>query len=161
MKVAERLRIAAELRDKQRERKHQETAESCQQLWEAAEPAPEDHPYLQRKQVKPHGIKLSKDGRLMLPLFTADGELSTLQYIADSGKKLFHSGGKAGGCFWWLGDLDTGKRVYIAEGYATAASIHEVTREPVVIAYNAKKPDPSDLLDQEQVPDKRSHHCCR
>ena len=138
MKVAERLRIAAEIRDRQREQKHQETAESCQQLWEAAEPAPEDHPYLQRKQVGAHELKLSKDGRLMLPLFTAEGELSTLQYIAESGKKLFHSGGKAGGCFWWLGDLNIGKRVYIAEGYATAASIHEVTGEPVVIAYNAK-----------------------
>lgn len=138
MKVAERLRIAAELRDTLREQKHQQTAESCQQLWEAAEAAPEDHRYLQKKQVGSHGIKISKDGRLMLPLFTPEGELSTLQYIAESGKKLFHSGGKAGGCFWWLGDLNSGKRVYIAEGYATAASIYEVTGEPVVIAYNAK-----------------------
>ena len=138
MKVAERLRIAAEIRDRQREQKHQETAESCQQLWEAAEAAPKEHPYLQKKQVGAHGIKISKNGKLMLPLFTQGGELSTLQYIAESGKKLFHSGGKAGGCFWWLGDLNTGNRVYIAEGYATAASIHEVTGEPVVIAYNAK-----------------------
>ncbi len=152
MKVAERLRIAAEIRDKQREQKHQETAESCQHLWEAGEPAPDDHPYLIRKQVKSHGIKLSKDGRLMLPLFTADGELSTLQYIAESGKKLFHSGGKAGGCFWWLGNLENGKRVYIAEGYATAASIHEVTGEPVVIAYNAKNLIPVTSLIRTKLP---------
>ena len=152
MKVAERLRIAAELRDTQREQKHQETAESCQQLWEAAEAAPEDHRYLQKKQVGSHGIKISKDGRLMLPLFTPEGELSTLQYIAESGKKLFHSGGKAGGCFWWLGDFNTGKRVYIAEGYATAASIHEVTGEPVVIAYNAKNLIPVTSSIREMLP---------
>lgn len=138
MIVADRLRKAAEIRDRQRVQKNQAAAETCQRIWEEAEADPENHPYLKRKQVGAHGVKISKEGRLILPLFTSEGELSSLQYIAESGKKKFHPGGKAGGCFWWIGDITASSRVYIAEGYATAASIHETSGVPVIIAYNAK-----------------------
>lgn len=152
MKVAERLRIAAEIRDREREQKHHAAAENCRQIWADAKPAPAEHPYLQRKQVSPHGVKIAQDGRLMLPLFTPEGEIASLQYIAESGKKQFHPGGKAGGSFWWIGRIEEAKRVYIAEGYATAASIQETTGKPVVIAYNAKNLIPVTSAIREMLP---------
>jgi phage/plasmid primase-like uncharacterized protein len=152
LKVTERLRAAAEIRDKERETMHHAAAKSCGQIWEDAEPAPDDHPYLQEKQVSPHGLKMTPDGRLLLPLWTPDGEISSLQYITDEGRKKFHPGGKTAGSFWWIGNVEDAKRVYIAEGYATAASIHEVTGSPVIIAYNAKNLIPVASSIREQMP---------
>ncbi|NBK26068.1 MAG: hypothetical protein EOM68_29140, partial [Spirochaetia bacterium] len=99
--------------------------------------APAGHPYLVRKDVRPNGIRMAKDGRLVLPLYDADGMMSTVQYINDEGKKLYLPGGATGGCGWMLGDLSNASKVYLAEGFATAASIFEETGRPVGIAYSA------------------------
>ncbi len=54
-----------EAQRKKREAKEAEArrlaAEKANRLWEAAAPAPDDHPYLQRKGVKAHGLKLDGD----------------------------------------------------------------------------------------------------
>src|SRR5439155_657009 len=56
-------------------------------LWATARPATEDHAYLLRKNVKPHGARLDGD-RLVLPLWDVSGNLHSLQFInADGGKK--------------------------------------------------------------------------
>jgi hypothetical protein len=73
----------------------------------------------------------------MVPLYSPDGELSSLQYISADGDKKYHSGGATGGCYWWLGAIEDAKLVYVAEGFATAATIHEVTGQPVFVAYSA------------------------
>jgi phage/plasmid primase-like uncharacterized protein len=98
--------------------------------------APE-HPYLTRKGIQPHGARITGDGRLVIPLYNQDGELSSLQYISDDGGKQYHPGGATGGCFNILGTMDEPGRVYIAEGFATAATIHETTGRPCVVAFSA------------------------
>ena len=63
------------------------------------------------------------------------GKLWTLQTIGPDGTKLFRQGGRKRGCFYLLGKLDG--TIIIAEGFATAASIHEATALPVAVAFDA------------------------
>jgi hypothetical protein len=72
-----------------------------------------------------------------VPLYGADGALSSLQYISHDGGKLYHSKGQTGGKFWQIGTADEPGTIYIAEGFATAATIHEVTNRPCVVAFSA------------------------
>ena len=132
-----RMEQAKKLRDAEREKTRADAAETVGNLWAQAQDAPADHPYLERKGVKPHGAKVTGDGRLMLPLFNADGELRSLQYIAHDGGKLYHTGGQTGACFWQIGSTDGAKTVYIAEGFATAATVHEAARKPCLVAFSA------------------------
>jgi phage/plasmid primase-like uncharacterized protein/KaiC/GvpD/RAD55 family RecA-like ATPase len=134
------VRRAAEakaLRDAELARQHEVAASTVETIWENAAPASADHPYLKRKGVQPHGARITGDGRLMLPLFGADGKLSSLQYIDAEGRKLYHPGAEAGGKFWIVGTLDTPGALYVAEGFATAATVHEVTGRPCAVAYSA------------------------
>lgn len=127
-----RLKEAAEL---EKNKKHESAAESAQIIWEKATEAEDQHAYLLTKQVKAHGLKVTGDGRLIVPAFNSDGEMSTLQFIDSHGDKKFFGNGKAEGAFYYIpGSSDA---VYICEGYATAATIHEVTGGTVYIAFNA------------------------
>ncbi len=103
-------------------------------IWKNSPLAPETHPYLQKKKIGPNGAKLH-EGRLVLPVRDVDGTLHSLQFISPSGEKRFLPRGRiSGGC---VGIGSPGKRLYIAEGFATAATIHQVTREAVIAAFSA------------------------
>lgn len=137
MANAKRLAEAKALRDAELQRQHEVAASTVEQIWTSAQAASPEHPYLQRKGIQTHGARITGDGRLMVPLYDEDGTLSTLQYIAHDGSKLYHPGGQTGGKFWMLGTMDEVGTLYVAEGFATAATIHETTNRPVVIAYSA------------------------
>jgi hypothetical protein len=92
---------------------------------------------LQRKGIKTHGARITGDGRLMVPLYNLDGELSSIQYIDHQGGKLYHPGGQTGSMYWLVGSMDDATTLYIAEGFATAATIAEVTGQPCAVAYSA------------------------
>lgn len=119
-----------------RDAKASSAADTVEMIWSQAGPASPDHPYLIRKGVGAHGLRITGDGRLMAPLYSADGSLSSLQYIDAEGGKLYHPGGATGGKYWSVGLLE-GDTIYVAEGFATAATIHEVTGRPCVVAYSA------------------------
>lgn len=125
------------LRETERKRRQETAADTVQSIWERAGRASPDHPYLKRKGVPPHGLRITGDGRLMVPIYHARGELVNLQYINDDGEKRFHKGAEIKGCFYVVGTIANAPTVYIAEGYATAASVHAVTEAPVVVAFNA------------------------
>jgi len=137
MQHARRQAEASAMREAERVRKAELASDIVTKIWVNAGAASPEHPYLSRKQIQPHGARVTGDGRLMVPLYSADGELTSLQYIDIDGDKKYHPGGKTGGSFWWLGALEDAKTIYIAEGYATAATIYEVTGQPCVIAYSA------------------------
>ena len=137
MAHARRMAEAKALRDAELERKHQVASETVETIWNSAQAASPDHPYLRRKGVQPHGARVTGDGRLVVPLYDADGTLSSLQYISHDGGKLYHPGGQTGGKFWMLGTMDEPGTLFVAEGFATAATVHEVTRRPVIVAYSA------------------------
>lgn len=127
MESARREREAAE-----RER-HAAAAEHATGIWDAAPPAVE-HAYLSRKGIEPHGIRV-KGARLVIPMRDVSGNLCSLQFIAGDGGKKFLPGGKVTGCYHSIGKPDG--VLCIAEGYATAASIHEATGYAVACAFNA------------------------
>jgi len=131
-------RRVAELRKKREEdteRKHENAAEVANKIWTNAGIADSNHPYLQRKGVKAHILRITGDGRLIAPMYDADGNISSLQYISSDGAKSFHPGGAVRGCYAVLGE--PAQDIYIAEGFATGATIYEAIHKPVIITYSA------------------------
>ncbi|MCD8494043.1 MAG: hypothetical protein LRY39_01225 [Alphaproteobacteria bacterium] len=57
-------------------------------IWKAAMPAPDDHPYLVKKGVGNHGLRISR-AALMIPLRDSVGALHSLQFIDGEGNKRF------------------------------------------------------------------------
>ena len=137
MSHARRLSEAKALRDAALERQHQVASDTVEKIWTTANSASAEHPYLAKKGISVHGARITGDGRLMVPLYDQDGSLASLQYIDHEGGKLYHPGGQTGGKFWMLGTIDEPGTLYVAEGFATAATIHETTDRPVVVAYSA------------------------
>lgn len=135
MAITRRISDAKKLREQEQKRKHQRAADTVEQIWSNAGTATQDHPYLQRKQIDPHGVRITGDGRLMVPMFNAIGDLISLQYINTDGDKKYHSGGEVKGARWHIRGSD--EVVYIAEGFATAASIYEATGSTVYMAFSA------------------------
>jgi phage/plasmid primase-like uncharacterized protein len=137
MAHARRMAEAKSLRDAEQMRKHEVAADTVELIWSGAQSALLDHPYLARKCIGVHGARSTGDGRLVVPLYSDDGALASLQYIDHEGNKLYHPGGQTGGKFWMIGTLDEPGTIYLAEGFATAATIYEVTHRPCVVAYSA------------------------
>lgn len=132
-----RMAEAKALRDAEVAKAREVAKDTVSAIWTDCTSADPAHPYLARKGVRPHGARVTGDGRLVVPLYTPEGALSSLQYIDADGGKLYHSGGQTGGCYWMVGTMDDPGVLYIAEGFATAATIHEVTGRPCVVAYSA------------------------
>src|SRR5258708_328490 len=142
-----RERIKRERREAQaiRERAEKEAAEKAHSIWEKAQPAPAEHAYLIAKKVQPHGLKLYRgplaingmrcDGALIVPIRNASAEFQTLEFIAPNGEKRFLSSGRKSGGYFAIGKPDGA--LCIAEGYATAATVHEATGYAVAVAFDA------------------------
>lgn len=137
MTQATRTAEARAIRDAEIAKAREIAADTVEQIWSSCVQATADHPYLSKKGVQAHGARVTGDGRLVVPLFDSDGDLSTLQYISADGGKMFHPGGQAGGRFWMLGAVDSAGPLYVVEGFATAATINEATGMPCVAAYSA------------------------
>ena len=132
-----RMEEAKAARDAELEKSREMAAVVVERIWSQAQAASADHPYLARKGIKAHGARVTADGRLVVPLYDADGTLASLQYIDHAGGKLYHPGGQTGGKFWMVGAMDAPGALYVAEGFATAATIHEHTDRPCVVSYSA------------------------
>ena len=92
-------------------------------------------PYHMRKGIQLHGATL--DGTdVVVKIINAEGKQTGSQFISPDGKKLFNSGFKKDGSFSVLGGKIDGK-CYIAEGFATAASVTEATGRPCIFALDA------------------------
>ena len=113
-------------REEEGRKKRAEARERGKQIWESAMPC-SGHPYLTRKGIKAHGARIVSTGRhkgdLVVPLRDAEGKVHTLQFIGQDGGKLFLPGGRKRGCYYSIGKPSS--VLYVAEGFATAASIHE------------------------------------
>lgn len=132
---ASRVEESRRQAEAERQAAKQEAAERARREWDAAQPASSDHPYLVTKQVSPHGIRQDDDGRLIVPVRDPDGHLAGLQYIDGDGGKRFSPGTAKRGAYHSIG-APQGTLV-VAEGYATAASVHEATGYAVAAAFDA------------------------
>jgi len=146
----ERDRLA---RDRAKLKEQQQIAEKACRDWARYVYANSNNPYLCRKKIQPYGAKTGvwrvwAGGKydfiqeaLILPLFDENLKLMSLQAIfADKHPILgrdkdFLKGGQKSGCFWWIGKKTA--IILIAEGFATAASLHEHTGHQVFIAFDA------------------------
>jgi putative DNA primase/helicase len=145
---AEAQRLA-ETRRRQREaeaaeyrRRAERAARDAAHLWAGASEAGAS-PYLQRKGVQGHGVRHLADGTLLVPMRDAAGELHNVQRIAPappadgSPEKRFLPGGRKSGLFHLVGQADGAAVLLLAEGYATAATVHEATGRPAVVGFDA------------------------
>lgn len=140
-----RIEIVRRQREIEEQQQHAAAAQRAQQLWDGARPAPETHPYLQRKQVQAHGLRIqcsdliiagqNLNGALIVPLHEAGDVLCSLEFIAADGMKLFLPGGRKRGCAYLIGTV--GNVLCIVEGFATGASVHQATGYAVAVAFDA------------------------
>lgn len=137
MAHTKRMVEARTIRDKELAVKHETASDTVELIWDGCMAASAEHPYLKRKGIKPNGARVTGDGRLVVPLYSEDGTLSSLQYIDSDGGKLYHPGGATSGKFWMVGNLDEPGMLYSAEGFATSATIYEATGRPCVVGYSA------------------------
>ncbi len=139
MTQAERLALREQVRSAQRQRdaeqalRQQQASHTALQRWQAAAPAVQ-HPYLQAKGVRAHGLRIEGEW-LLVPLRTTGAVLASLQTIRADGSKRFLGGGRTRGCYHAIGH-PKGVLV-VAEGYATGATVHECTGHAVAVAFNS------------------------
>ena len=136
-RVENDARIAALKKDRAEkdEKEHAQAAEQAKRIWDSAKPV-FDHPYLARKGVQSYGLRVAEDGRLVVPARDTQGAIHTVEFIPaeDGGRKMFLEGGAKRGHWFSIGKPNG--VICVAEGYATAASIHGATGYAVAVAFD-------------------------
>ncbi len=135
----------------------EEACQTCLNIWDKGYYPDASYPYLMKKQVGIFGIRQYKN-RLLIPVRSLSGQLVSLQFINPSGDKFFKEGGRVKGCFHRIGKPRE-QTIYIAEGYATAATIHEQTGHAVAVAFNAGNLADVALALRSEYPDYRLFIC--
>ena len=133
--VRQRAEQARLQRQAEQQRRQLAAAEYARRLWRDARRADPGHPYLVAKACRPYGLRQLGDV-LLVPLSSA-GNLVNLQRIGPDGEKRFLSGGQVRGACSPLGTISPGQPLYLCEGWATGATLHEATGEAVACAMNA------------------------
>jgi phage/plasmid primase-like uncharacterized protein len=123
------------LREKEEAREKEASAatERARARWEAAHPVEGANAYLERKKVAPHTARIEK-GKLLLPVYDEEGEIMSVQTIADDGSKLFAPGAPTSMGRMHIG-IHFGTTV-ICEGFATGASIFEAMPGHVCVTFS-------------------------
>lgn len=100
--------------------------------------------YLEYKKIKNYGGRYSFDSFgnpvLVLPLKTIKNEVRAAQYIKENGEKRIHGLKRCN--FHLIGEIKRDQPIYIAEGYATAASLPEALGMSIVVAFDCGNIDP-------------------
>lgn len=118
-------------------------------VWDRCAPAPGDHPYIIAKSGTPDGLRLVPEGdpltiagqrlagALAVPAYDAEGRLQSLQFIPapGQGKKLNLAGANMTGASFTLGEITSGRAVYLCEGIGQAWACHQATGDPAVCAF--------------------------
>ena len=157
----ERARMMQESEDRRAERlaaqlvTYEKTATAIAERLELLPAAVPQHPYLAAKGVLPMGLRqfdggpirvppddpqpmpFGRKGDLVVPYCDVDGKVWGAQCIGADGRKSLPKGARLAGCFHMIGDLNGARAVTIAEGFSTAATIHQATGLPVAVAFNA------------------------
>lgn len=129
----QRVKAMKAQREAEHAQRQQEARQTAAKRWQAATPATA-HPYLERKGIKAHGLRVEGE-TLLIPMRDTAGTLQSLQTITADGEKRFLPSGMVKGCYHSIGKPDG--VLIVCEGYATGASIHEATGHAVAVAFNA------------------------
>ncbi|MBF0341105.1 MAG: toprim domain-containing protein [Magnetococcales bacterium] len=150
--TAYRARIASARtkREEEMTKRQSEAKEKAAQYWADAYPATADHPYLARKRVGSHGLRVARSfwrkgfqNVLLVPMQDFEGEIHSLQAIFPAKvaalgdrDKDFLFGGVKEGHFYLLGTINDSFPLVVATGFATGATIHELTEWPVLVVFD-------------------------
>lgn len=129
--------------------RYDRVARQAQQFWEKSGLV-FFHKYLCIKRVFHSGIR-KRGNVLVIPLCDVDGKIWSCQLITETGDKKFLTGGKTKGNFYLIGKI-TG-HVYIAEGFATGATIYAHFTTATAIAFNAGNLKPVAQAIRKKYPD--------
>ncbi|MCP3933368.1 MAG: DUF3987 domain-containing protein, partial [Bacteroidetes bacterium] len=130
------IQEAMEKASQEKKLRQKEAGIKAKGLWDKAQPPNSNHEYLDKKQIKAYGIKQSGKA-LLIPVLDNQGEICSLQQILPDGIKKFMPGGETKGGSFVIGNIQDEDLFYICEGFATGATLHEVTGKPIVIAFNS------------------------
>lgn len=117
------------------QKQHMAVAIYANELWSKSTPAKSSHPYLAAKGCHKHELRQNGD-KLLIPIFY-NGKIVNLQFISPNGEKRFLKGGKLKGCYALIGSPLNILKLYICEGWATGATIHEETGTTVACAMSS------------------------
>jgi putative DNA primase/helicase len=143
-RLAEDRKARQQAEQAQERAAHELAAIEAGKLWDSASETGASG-YLTRKGVQPYGVRFLADGHLLVPMRDAGGALWNVQRVApqksDSGNDKWYgvrggSGSRKNGLWHWCGDPAGAAVLLIAEGIATAASLHEATGYPVAVAFD-------------------------
>ena len=121
---------------RKRAEKEERIAAWAQAKWERCSPV-DRHPYLERKGVQGHGLRVDEKNRLLVRMRDLDGKLWSLQSISENGEKHYTAGGRKQGLHTLIGAYDPDKPLVFAEGFATAATVHEATGLAVAVTFDS------------------------
>lgn len=147
--------------EKQTRRKfiEEETAKRCEAKIKQLLPILKPTPYLLAKQISvAPGIYTNRTGQsTCIPAYDEHEKIWSIQYVNKDGTKRFAKDSRKTGCFHVIGGMAALKKasaVIIAEGYATARSISEVLKMPVVVAFDSGNLPPTATALRTIMPDK-------
>ena len=126
--------------EQEKQQRAEEAATKAVGLWVTL-PKVGSSEYLKRKKVKAFGLRFTR-GSIVVPVRDVHGDLHGLQFIDGDGNKKFLTGTAKRGKFALLGEINPAGRLFMAEGYATGATIHMAFNEPVVVAFDAGNLEP-------------------
>ncbi|SDR45080.1 DUF5710 domain-containing protein [Pseudovibrio sp. Tun.PSC04-5.I4] len=104
---------------------------------------PSNCEYLKRKNVLGYGVKLDKDGRMVVPLRDTDFKIHSLQFVGEEKHYLKH--GRKEGLFHaidpkrYLNDEREPTKedtLVFTEGYATGGSVHKLVGKPIIVTFD-------------------------
>ncbi|EIO7324034.1 toprim domain-containing protein, partial [Escherichia coli] len=98
------------------------------------------HEYLTRKGIRAApGVRLNNKNELVIPFSNGRGEIRSYQRIPVTGGKdaRILKGSEKSGNWFAFGTPENGRPLLFAEGFATAASLHEATGLPVLMTIDA------------------------
>lgn len=146
-KEAMRARYAEDKKRAQASRKREveKAARRAQAVWLKALPVG-DAEYLVSKGVQAHGLRFTESGAVVVPMMDNSANVFGLQFILPKGhprkkktgrnKEFWPAGMEMRGKYHLMGGVPD-RVVLVAEGYATAATLHEQSGLPVAVAFNA------------------------
>ena len=132
-KYTQEMKETNEKLKKEKEKKHQECKDKWSKIFSKCK-TNDNHEYLKLKEVEAHCSKVDANDVLLIPLYDETGMVG-VQRIIDNEKR-FSSGIKLKGSFCPLDKFKQAEYCYIAEGFATAATIQEITDIPTICAFN-------------------------
>ncbi|MBV9033120.1 MAG: toprim domain-containing protein, partial [Acidobacteriaceae bacterium] len=132
----ERIKREQAVKEAERLQTEERVAQWARRTWQRATPV-DSHPYLTQKGVAAHNLRVDRKNRLLVPMCDLAGNLCSLQSILEDGQKHFTRGGRQIGMHHVIGSPQSHGPLLFAEGYATAASIHQATGLPVVVCFNS------------------------